>query len=94
MKNGKKDLIGQIYVDPVCWKKVLPAEDHLTVSYRMRTYFFCSDSCRKAFLSKPETYLEPGSCFEKSGWRLCLKRVKASVTGLYPRGLFDPLGLG
>lgn len=84
MKQNTTDRIRNVYFDPVCWRKVLPAQNHPTVLYRMRTYYFCSDSCRKEFLSDPEGYLDMESCLEKGGWRLCLKRVKSSLTGASP----------
>ena len=87
MKNYKADNGSPVYFDPVCWMKVTSNHKNLMATYKMRTYFFCSDSCRKAFLLKPETYLEKGSCFEKGGWKLCLKRVKASVTETYRNDL-------
>ena len=82
MKN-KTDNDSPVYFDPVCWMKVASNPKNLIATYKMRTYFFCSDSCRKAFLLKPETYLEMGSCLGKGGWKLCWKRVKASVIATY-----------
>ena len=49
MKNDRKDIIGQIYVDPVCWMKVVPSGGTETVTYKMRTYYFCTAACRRAF---------------------------------------------
>jgi YHS domain-containing protein len=80
MKKKETDNGSPVYFDPVCWMKVTASNKNLMATYKMRTYFFCSDSCREAFILKPERYLGMGSFFEKGGWKLCLKRLKASVT--------------
>jgi YHS domain-containing protein len=84
MNKYKADKGSPVYFDLVCWMKVACNPKNLMATYKMRTYFFCSDSCQKAFLLRPETYLEMGSRLGKGGWKLYWKRVKASVTVTYP----------
>jgi starch phosphorylase len=44
--------------DPVCGMNVLP-EQALPATYGDRTFYFCSDLCRRTFLTDPEKYLRP-----------------------------------
>ncbi len=44
--------------DPVCGMNVLP-EQALPATYGGRTFYFCSDLCRRSFLTDPERYLGP-----------------------------------
>jgi YHS domain-containing protein len=37
-----------LHFDPICGKRVEPEGSH-AVAYRRRTYFFCSESCKKRF---------------------------------------------
>lgn len=49
--------------DPVCGMNVLD-EQALSATYGDRTFYFCSDLCRRTFLADPERYLRP---FEPAG---------------------------
>lgn len=44
--------------DPVCGMLLRPGQEEANVIYQERTYHFCSDECRKLFLSKPTDYLK------------------------------------
>ena len=44
--------------DPVCGMNVLQ-EQALSATYRDRMFYFCSDLCRRSFLTDPERYLRP-----------------------------------
>ncbi len=44
--------------DPVCGMNVLP-EQALPATYGDRTFYFCSDLCRRTFLTDSEKYLRP-----------------------------------
>ncbi len=44
--------------DPVCGMNVLQ-EQALSETYRDRMFYFCSDLCRRSFLTDPERYLRP-----------------------------------
>jgi membrane fusion protein, copper/silver efflux system len=44
--------------DPVCGMDVDPAKaGTLTGKYKGTTYYFCSDSCKRKFEAKPESYV-------------------------------------
>lgn len=43
--------------DPVCGMDVNPKTAAGKSNYQGKTYYFCSQSCKKAFDSKPERYL-------------------------------------
>lgn len=45
--------------DPVCGMEVSPESAAATAEQEGVTYYFCSEGCRKAFVSEPERYL-PG----------------------------------
>ncbi|MEK7601399.1 MAG: YHS domain-containing protein [Patescibacteria group bacterium] len=40
--------------DPVC---NMPASDELTFDWKAKTYFFCSDHCKRQFEKNPEAYI-------------------------------------
>ena len=63
----KTDIPNDIFIDPVCWMKVPSGRTNPMASYLMRTYYFCSEGCRKAFEADPNRYLEPKSPWRK-GW--------------------------
>ncbi len=43
--------------DPVCGMKVDPKTAAAEVEYEGKTYYFCSEGCRKSFEEDPERYL-------------------------------------
>ncbi|OLC12566.1 MAG: hypothetical protein AUH44_00325 [Chloroflexi bacterium 13_1_40CM_68_15] len=48
--------------DPVCGMEVDPEQAHdlgLEAEHAGRRYFFCSKSCREAFLADPARYARP-----------------------------------
>lgn len=47
---------GQV-VDPVCGMEIEPGPETARVKYRGKTYYFCSDSCRRQFVSHPKKFL-------------------------------------
>jgi Cu+-exporting ATPase len=42
--------------DPVCGMRIDDAEAAATVEHDGRTYFFCSEVCRDAFVADPDAY--------------------------------------
>lgn len=44
-------------IDPVCGMEVDPAKAAGKSEYKGKTYFFCSDHCKKTFDSNPEIAL-------------------------------------
>jgi len=46
--------------DPVCKMEVEPAKAAAEAQYGGQTYYFCSESCRKAFNADPRKYVGQG----------------------------------
>ena len=44
----------QIFIDPVCSMKVDPGDKNLMFTNKLRTYYFCAETCRKAFAADPD----------------------------------------
>ena len=42
--------------DPVCGMSVDEKSADATSSYKGKTYYFCSDECKKTFDKQPDTY--------------------------------------
>jgi len=42
--------------DPVCKMNVEPAKAAAKVEYGGQTYYFCSETCHKAFTATPQKY--------------------------------------
>ena len=61
------DIPNEFFIDPVCWMKVPSDMKDFKTTYLMRTYYFCSESCRKAFDADPEKYLDSLSS-KRKGW--------------------------
>ena len=75
----------QIFIDPVCLMKVNPGKKDVTFTYRMRTYYFCTESCLKSFKENPEKYLEPISVKRKGWWGRYLDRLNRATGGKPPK---------
>ena len=52
----KSEGLPTLFIDPVCFMKVVPSKD-LMFTYQLRTYYFCAETCRKAFEANPEQYI-------------------------------------
>ncbi len=48
------------HVDPVCGMMVEEGQGAITYDYNGKTYYFCSNGCRRAFEKDPEKYLREG----------------------------------
>ncbi|MBW1697628.1 MAG: YHS domain-containing protein [Deltaproteobacteria bacterium] len=77
----KTDISNDVFIDPVCWMKVPSGETSVKSMYLMRTYYFCSEDCRKAFELNPESYLKLTSPWCKEWWKLYLKRLMKAPGG-------------
>jgi len=75
----------QIFIDPVCLMKVAPYKKELMFTYRLRTYFFCSESCRKAFESNPDKYLESKPAKRKGWWGRYLEWLNKATGNKPPK---------
>jgi YHS domain-containing protein len=47
--------------DPVCGMKIDPAKAAGKSDYKGKTYYFCSDHCKKTFDAKPEAVVNKDS---------------------------------
>jgi len=46
-------------IDPICHMKVDPSKTDIVVTHQGRSYYFCSEACRKAFAKNTHKHLEP-----------------------------------
>ena len=83
MEQSKRS--NQIFIDPVCLMEVAPSKKDLTVTYQMRTYYFCAEPCLKSFKENPERYLEPMTIKRKGWWRRYLDRLNRATGGKPPQ---------
>ena len=65
----------QVFIDPVCLMKVAPENKEFTHTYKMRTYYFCAETCRKAFEANPNKYLESKASKRKGWWGRYMDRL-------------------
>ncbi|TSC81765.1 MAG: hypothetical protein G01um101420_870 [Parcubacteria group bacterium Gr01-1014_20] len=56
MNNNNQSIKYTKVFDIVCGMELDPAKIKGAVEYKRETYYFCSDSCRKHFVEKPERY--------------------------------------
>jgi YHS domain-containing protein len=69
----------QIFIDPVCRMKVDSGDKSLMFTHKLRTYYFCAESCRKAFIEDPEKYLDPKLTQRKGWWDRYLERLNKTT---------------
>ena len=76
--------IENYYVDPVCRMKVAKGSKVPSFEFQSETYHFCADSCRKAFMADPQSYVKSGPTKRKGFWGRYLDRVKKATGGKPP----------
>lgn len=81
----KSTTSSDIFIDPVCFMKVTPGRNDLSLTYKMRTYYFCAESCRTAFEANPDKYLEPKSSKRKGWWGRYLERLNKATGNKPPK---------
>lgn len=74
----------QLYLDPVCGMKVDPDRNRIMFTHQMRSYYFCAESCRKAFAENPEKYLDVSLPKRKGWWKRYLERLNKTTGGKPP----------
>ena len=79
MKNEAN--ASSVYIYPVCMMKVHPDKQKLKHTHQSHTYFFCAESCRKAFASDPDKYLAQNSPKRKNWWGRYVDRLNKSTGG-------------
>ena len=77
----KKTVSTDIFIDPVCFMKVDSGNKGLMFTHQMRTYYFCAESCRKAFKGNPDKYLSTKSPKRKGLWGRYLERLNKTTGG-------------
>jgi YHS domain-containing protein len=82
---GQSATSNQIFIDPVCLMKMAPGKKKLVFNHQMRTFFFCAESCRKAFEANPDKYLASRSPKRKGWWGRYLERLNKATGGKPPR---------
>ena len=71
----KVDTYTDMFIDTVCWVKVPSYRKNFRASHLMRTYYFCSESCRKTFESDPNKYVGLSAPWHKGALKLYLRRL-------------------
>ena len=81
----KKETVSpEIFIDPVCLMKVDSGNKDLMFTHQMRTYYFCAESCCKAFEGNPDKYLSKKSPKRKGLWGRYLERLNKATGGKPP----------
>jgi YHS domain-containing protein len=75
-----KDITKTI-IDPVCGMNVPFGKIDLVVKYQGCSYYFCAESCRKAFEKNPQKYLETVPNKGKGWWGRYLERLNKATDG-------------
>ena len=70
-----------VFTDPVCGMKVPPEKGDLFFSYQGCWYYFCAETCRKAFEKDPLKYLAIKSPKRKGIWGRYLDRLNKATGG-------------
>ena len=65
-------------IDPVCGMSVDSAAAAITHNHHGQTYYFCAESCRKAFEAKPKKYIKSR---KKGIWGRYMDRLQKSTGG-------------
>ena len=82
----KKETVSpEIIIDPVCLMKVDSGNKDLMFTHQMRTYYFCAESCRKAFEINPDKFLAPKLPKRKGWWGRYLERLNKTTGGKPPK---------
>lgn len=69
----------QSIIDPVCFMTLNKNNNCPSLTYKFRTYYFCAESCLKAFEKDPERYLKRPP--KKGLWRRYLERLERATGG-------------
>lgn len=72
-------------LDPVCGMIVDQKTKVRAVDFEGHTYFFCAESCRKAFENQPQRYVvSTGKAKRKGVWQRYLDRLNKVTGGKTP----------
>jgi YHS domain-containing protein len=73
MENISK--VSEKYKDPVCDMDVDPGEKGLVSMFNGKSYWFCSQGCRRSFEDNPVKYLKSDSPKRKGRFRRYLDKM-------------------
>jgi YHS domain-containing protein len=68
-------------IDPVCGMDVGSTISEIKTILKGETFYFCAESCRKAFVDNPEKYLKPKPAKKKGWWCRYTERLEKSTGG-------------
>ncbi|NOY69169.1 MAG: YHS domain-containing protein [Deltaproteobacteria bacterium] len=68
-------------IDPVCGMGVVPNGKEVITNIDGKTYYFCSEGCRRSFTDNPEKFLKPGPAKKKGLWGRYLERLEKAHGG-------------
>ena len=72
------------FVDPVCLMEVTKNSKVSPYTFHFKTYYFCAETCREAFISNPNKYLTAKTPKRKGIWRRYLDRLNKATGGKPP----------
>lgn len=81
----KAETSPHIFIDPVCLMQIKPSGKDITLTHRMRTYYFCAEKCRDVFKANPDKYLISNPSKGKGLWGRYLERLNKVTGGKPPK---------
>lgn len=77
----KQEQSPDVFIDPVCMMNVSSESPDIRFTYKMTTYHFCAEGCKKEFESDPEVFLSPKPHKKKGLWGRYLDRLEKATGG-------------
>lgn len=68
-------------IDPVCGMSVNPETTKIKAFIQGQNYYFCAESCRRAFEENPDKYMEPACAKPKGWWGRYIARLNKATGG-------------
>lgn len=72
------------FIDPVCLMRVVKNNTATSFTFQFKTYYFCAEACREAFIANPDKYLKEKGVKRKGIWRRYLDRLNKATGGKPP----------
>ena len=72
------------FIDPVCRMEVAESGKVPSFVFQSKTYHFCADPCRRAFMADPQKYLASKTKKRKGLWGRYLERLNKATGGKPP----------
>jgi YHS domain-containing protein len=77
----KQEQSPDVFIDPVCLMNVSLGSPDIKSTYKMKTYHFCAEGCKKEFESDPEIFLSSKPPKKKGWWGRYLDRLEKATGG-------------